>query len=156
SLLGVRQPDHPREGVCNYPGLPDALAEDPPANAGPAPLSAQGVTVVATPIYAQPDANSQQVAALAEGQAIAVSQWAAGPGGQAWYQATANGKSGWVWSAKVKLSVADPAKRQVKGQPIWRSVAGKGMWFTNFLPHHSDMDQMMRAAKLAGITHVYA
>src|SRR5262245_42867472 len=57
SLLGVRQPDHPREGVCNYPGLPDALAEDPPANAGPAPLSAQGVTVVATPIYAQPDAN---------------------------------------------------------------------------------------------------
>ena len=156
SLLGAQQPEHPREGVCNYPGLPDAEAEDPPADTGPAPLNAKGVTVVATPLYAQPDANSQQVATLAQGQSIAISQWAAGPGGQPWYQVSANGKSGWIWSAKVKLSIADPAKRQVNGQPIWQPIAGKGMWFTNYLPHHSDVDQMMRAAKLAGITHVYA
>src|SRR5262245_5702420 len=38
SLLGAQQPDHPREGVCTYPGLPDAEAEDPPADTGPAPL----------------------------------------------------------------------------------------------------------------------
>jgi hypothetical protein len=155
-LLGPQQPGHPREGVCNYPGLPDAVAEDPPADAGPASLNAKGVTVVAAPLYAQPDANSQQTATLAPGQAIAISQWAAGPGGQPWYQASAGGKSGWIWSAKVKLSIADPAKQQVNGQPIWQPIAGKGMWFTNYLPHHSDVDQMMRAAKLAGITHVYA
>ena len=155
SLLGAQQPEHPREGGCNYPGLPDAEAEDPPADTGPAALNAKGATMVVTPLYAQPDANSQQVATLAQGQAIAISQWAAGPGGQPWYQASANGKSGWIWSAKVKLSIADPAKQQVNGQPIWRAIAGKGMWFTNYLPHHSDVDQMMRAAKLAGITHVY-
>ena len=156
SLLGSQQPEHPREGVCSYPGLPDAEAEDPPVDTGPAALNAKGVTLVAAPLYAQPDANSQQVVTLAQGQSIAISQWAAGPGGQAWYQASANGKSGWIWSAKVKLSIADPAKRQVNGQPIWQPIAGKGMWFTNYLPHHSDVDQMMRAAKLAGITHVYA
>jgi hypothetical protein len=155
SLVGPQQPEHPREGVCSYPGLPDAIAEDPPTDTGPAPLSAKGVNVVATPLYAQPDSASQQVATLAQGQAITVSQWAAGPSGQAWYQASANGKSGWIWSAKVTLSITDPAKRQVNGQPIWKPVAGKGMWFTNYLPHHSDVDQMMRAAKLAGITHVY-
>jgi hypothetical protein len=155
SLLGPQQPEHPREGVCSYPGLPDAEAEDAPRDTGPAPLTAKGATVVATPLYAQPDSASQQVARLAQGQAITISQWAAGPGGQAWYQASANGKSGWLWSAKVTLSIADPAKRQVNGQPIWKPVAGKGMWFTNYLPHHSDVDQMMRAAKLAGITHVY-
>jgi hypothetical protein len=156
SLLGGQQPEHPREGACVYPGLPDALAEDPPANTGPAPLNAHGVTVVTTPLYAQPDAGSQQMATLPQGQAIDISLWAAGPGGQAWYQVAAGGKGGWIWSAKVKLSIADPAKRQVKGRPIWQPVAGKGMWFTNYLPHHSDVDQMMRAAKLAGITHVYA
>ncbi len=156
SLLGPQQPEHPREGACSYPGLPDAEAEDAPRDTGPAPLSAQGATVVATPLFAQPDTSSQQVTTLSQGQSVAISQWAAGPAGQAWYQASANGKSGWIWSAKVKLSVADPAKRQVKGQPIWQPIAGKGMWFTNYLPHHSDVDQMMRAAKLAGITHVYA
>jgi hypothetical protein len=155
ALLGAQQPVHPREGGCNYPGLPDALAENPPPDTGPAPLTARGVTVVATPLYAQPNANSEPVATLAQGQTIAVSQWVAGPGGQPWYQASANGKSGWIWSAKVKLNSADPAKRQVNGQPIWQPVAGKGMWFTNYLPHHSDVDQMMRAAKLAGITHIY-
>jgi hypothetical protein len=156
TLLGAQQPEHPREGVCSYPGLPDAEAEDPPADTGPTPLNAQGATAVATPLYAQPDANSQQVATLAQGQSIAISQWVSGSGGQPWYQVSANGKSGWIWSAKVKLSVADPAKRQVNGQPIWKPIAGKGMWFTNYLPHHSDVDQMMLAAKLAGITHVYA
>jgi hypothetical protein len=156
ALLGAQQPEHPREGVCAYPGLPDAEAEDPPADTGPAPLNANGATVVATPLHAQPEANSQQVAALAQGQAIAISEWAVGPSGQPWYHVSANGKSGWIWSAKVKLSVADPAKRQVNGQPIWEPIAGKGMWFTNYLPHHSDVDQMMHAAKLAGITHVYA
>lgn len=156
SLLGAQQPDHPHEGSCAYPGLPDAAAEDPPANAGPAPLNATGSTVVATPLYAQPDSASQQVATLAQGQSIAISQWAAGPGGQPWYQVSANGKSGWIWSAKARLTFADPAKHQVNGRPIWQPVAGKGMWFTNYLPHHSDVDQMMRAAKLAGITHVYA
>jgi hypothetical protein len=156
ALLGAQQPEHPREGVCTYLGLPDAEAEDPPADTGPAPLNAKAVMLVAAPLYAQPDENSQQVATLAQGQAISISQWASGPGGQPWYQASANGKSGWIWSAKVKLSIADPAKRQVNGQPIWEPIAGKGMWFTNYLPHHSDVDQMMRAAKLAGITHVYA
>jgi hypothetical protein len=155
-LLGAQQPEHPREGACNYPSLPDAEAEDPPADTGPAALNVKGATVVATPLYAQPDANSQQVALLAQGQSIAISQWAAGPGGQPWYQVSAGGNAGWIWSAKVKLSFADPGKRQVKGQPIWQPIAGKGMWFTNYLPHHSDVDQMMRAAKVAGITHVYA
>jgi len=156
SLLGAQQPEHPREGSCNYPGLPDAAAEDPPTDTGPAALTASGVTLVTTPLYAQPDAGAQQVATLGQGQSLAVSHWAAGPGGKAWYQVTSDGRSGWLWSAQARLTIADPAKRQVKGQPIWRPVAGKGMWFTNYLPHHSDVDQMMRAAKLAGITHVYA
>jgi hypothetical protein len=155
-LLGAQQPEHPREGVCAYLNLPDAEAQDPPANPGPAPLSATGVTLVTTQLYAQADGSSQRLASLAQGQPFVVSHWAAGPGGQAWYQVTAGAATGWIWSAKARLSAADPARRQVKGQPIWRPVAGKGMWFTNYLPHHSDVDQMLRAAKLAGITHVYA
>jgi hypothetical protein len=134
SLLGPQQPEHPREGVCNYPGLPNAEAEDPPSDTGPASLNAEGVALVATPLYAQPDTNGQQVATLTQGQALAISRWAVGPGGQPWYQASANGKSGWIWSAKVKLSIADPATRQVGGKPIWQPIAGKGMWFTEVGP----------------------
>src|SRR6516164_6304233 len=46
ALLGAQQPEHPREGVCSYPGLPDAEAEDPPADTGPVSLNASGDMLV--------------------------------------------------------------------------------------------------------------
>src|SRR5262249_11922562 len=60
------------------------------------------------------------------------------------------------WAGVARLSTPDPATRAIAGTPLWSRVAGKGMWFTNYLPHHSDVNALMRAAKQAGITHVYA
>jgi hypothetical protein len=183
--LGAQPPAHAREGVCAFPGLPDATAEDPMPSGSPWPLAAQGLLISPATLYSQADDQSLPTGALALGQSITIDQWTAGPSHQPWYhvtgtqtpiqtpvsaqqtppaqqptqqptQQTAQASAGWVWSGSVRLTLPDPATRQVRGAPIWTPVAGKGMWFTNYLPHHADVQAMMRAAKSAGITHVYA
>ena len=153
--MGPQPPDTPSEGDCAFPGLPDTPSAPIPADAGPAPFAHQGVAGNAATLYSRPDAGSLPLAALAVGAPIQTKAWTAGPGGMPWYQVTA-GASGWMSAVDVRLDAPDTATRVVNGAPIWTPVAGKGMWFTNYLAHHSDMDTLMRAAKQAGITHLYA
>jgi uncharacterized lipoprotein YddW (UPF0748 family) len=54
------------------------------------------------------------------------------------------------------MDLPNPATRVVDGRPIWARMAGKGMYGTNYLVHHSDVNALVEAAKKAGITHIYA
>jgi hypothetical protein len=156
SALGTQVPAHAREGVCNFPGLPDAEQTPLPVDAGPWPLTSQATVIAPATLHTQPDDTSLPVGALSLGQTVSITQWVGGSSQLPWYHLQAPVGSGWAWSAAVRLSLPDPATRQVQGKPIWSPVAGKGMWFVNYLPHHSDVVAMMRAAKVAGMTHVYA
>jgi hypothetical protein len=149
-------PNPAREGVCTYPGVPETFAESRASLPGPFSLSATGTTSGPVQLYAKADPVSAKAGMIDAGKPVRVSAWAQGPSGQAWYQVSAGDQRGWAWAASFRLDAPDPATRQVNGAPIWAPMAGKGLWFTNYLPHHSDVDAMMRDAKHAGITHVYA
>jgi hypothetical protein len=154
--LGTQLPEKAREGVCNFPGVPEAYAETLPPDKGPWPLSAQGTLTQSATLSSQPDEASPPIASLADGQALSITQWITGLSGLPWYHVQTPAGSGWLWSGAVHLTLPDPDTHQVQGRPVWAGAAGKGMWFTNYLTHHADVDAMMRAAKLAGVTHVYA
>lgn len=156
SALGAQSPEQAREGDCAFPGLPDTAPEDPSNDHGPWPITAQGVIVAKAALGAQPDPAAPSTGVLAKGATVTLTQWGVGPNGQAWYQAQGTSAAGWVWSGAVRVQSPDPTTYQKQGRPIWSTVAGKGMWFTNYLPHHADVGAMMRAAKAAGVTHVYA
>jgi hypothetical protein len=156
NTLGGQPPASARQGVCNFPGLPDAEQTPLPDEVGPWPFTAQATVISPATLYTQPDDTSLPVGALSLGQSVTISEWASGPNHQPWYHLQAPAGSGWAWSVALRLTLPDPATREVAGAPIWSPIAGKGMWFVNYLPHHADVAAMMRAAKAAGITHVYA
>jgi hypothetical protein len=154
-------PDRSEEGVCAFPSqsdaVGDALADPVPPSSGPWPLQARGVVAVPTQVQLAPDAAALAVADAALGQHVSISAWAPGPDNRPWYQVDAgHGMVGWLPAATIRLDQPDPATAQAHGKPIWQPVAGKGMWFTNYLPHHSNIAAMIHAAKVAGLTHLYA
>ena len=154
--LGPRLPAQLIQIDCEYPGVPDPEPDILPASHGPWPLSATAKLIAPTTLYSRPDGKSLPVAGLAVGASVAISNWASDASGWPWYQITTNGLSGWLWSGDVRLNQPDPVSHLVNGKPIWSLVAGKGMWFTNYLTRHSDPHALVQAAKLAGITHIYA
>ncbi|MFI5275034.1 MAG: hypothetical protein ACHQ4H_18545, partial [Ktedonobacterales bacterium] len=157
--LGDAPPDPATEGTCEYPGVPDPKSEPLQAASGPWALTAQAVAATPAAVLSRPDETSVPVGSLAVGVTVSISQWASDGTGGAWYQATTGGANaliGWIWSGSLRLTTPNPATQTVKGAPIWQPMAGKGMWFTNYLTHHSDMASVVQAAKLAGITHLYA
>ncbi|HEX9057937.1 MAG TPA: SH3 domain-containing protein [Ktedonobacterales bacterium] len=155
--VAATPPDPAREGVCAFPGLPDALTSITPTGTGPWPLSARGTITARTLLLPSPDASTSPGANLSAGDRLVMDSWASGAAGLPWYHATvAGGAVGWLPATSVRIDQPDPATRTVEDAPIWTPVAGKGMWFTNYLPHHSDVQALVRAAKLAGLTHVYA
>ncbi|HEV2405254.1 MAG TPA: hypothetical protein VGR88_07370, partial [Ktedonobacterales bacterium] len=154
--IGAQPPRNPSEGACMFPGLPDTPSATIPADTGPVSFAHHGVVSSPATIYARPDDGSLPVTAAPVGATLDTHQWTADASGRPWYQVSASGVTGWIWAANVALDAPNPATRTVNGRPIWAPVAGKGMWFTNYLAHHSDMDTLMRAAKLAGVTHIYA
>ncbi len=157
--LGDSPPDPATEGTCAYPGVPDPQSQALQAASGPWQLTAQAVAASPAAVLSRPDGTSVPVGSLAVGAQVSISHWASDGAGEAWYQATTGGTdalTGWIWSGALRLTTPNPATQMVKGAPIWQPMAGKGMWFTNYLGHHSDMASVVQAAKLAGITHLYA
>jgi hypothetical protein len=149
-------PSRPEEGVCAFPGLPDALADPLAPSPGPWPVVAHGVISVPLTLMNAPDAAAFPLVAVPIDRGVTITAWAADTGGRPWYHLVTADVTGWAPAAAIQLDQPDPATRLVGGVPISQLVAGKGMWFTNYLPHHSDVGAMVRAAKLAGLTHVYA
>jgi len=144
-----------RDGACAYPGLAIPDSVDLPRDAGPWALAAQGVAASPATLYSAPDDGSVPVAALPLGQPVSVTQWAPDSKGQPWYRVDVPAGGSWARATSIRLTTPDPAARQVGGGPIWAPVAGKGMWATNFVANRSDVNAMARAAKAAGITHIY-
>jgi hypothetical protein len=158
-LLGPQHPSNPRDVECTYPGIPEAVGKPIVTNHGPWPLSVSGTVATPATVYALPDDKSMPIAALPVGLPLNLTAWASDAAGHPWYQVATNetkGQKGWIWSGNVRLSMPDPATRKVNGKSIWAPIAGKGMYFTNFLPRHSDMNAVAQAAKKDGITHIYA
>lgn len=149
-------PAHAEEGVCAFPGLPDALADPLVPNLGPWPVTARGSVSAPLTLVDAPDSSAFPLVAVPLDRVVTITAWAADPSGRPWFQVVAADVTGWAPAAAIHLDQPDSATRLVGGVPISQGVAGKGMWFTNYLPHHSDVGAMVRAAKLAGLTHVYA
>ncbi len=156
SALGATPPRRAVEGDCQFPGVPDPQPDVLPADHGPWPLSTRATVSVPSTLYARPDARSLPLAGVPVGAAVTVSAWASAGDGAPWYQVSTPVGSGWLWSGDLRLDMPDGATQIVNGKPIWDPVAGKGMWFTNYFPRHSDVTAIAQAAKRAGITHLYA
>jgi exo-beta-1,3-glucanase (GH17 family) len=73
-----------------------------------------------------------------------------------WLHVSAGALTGWVPVTAVQEEGSAADSRSAASAALAQAVAGKGMWFTNYLPHHSDVDAMIRAAQLSGLTHLYA
>lgn len=144
------------DDTCAYPGLPNADGNPLSINHGPFPLTARGFVNRSATAYGLPDEQSNALAGLPDGLPLTIMAWASDTRGRPWYQVGTPKGTGWVWSGNVKLDTPNPATRQVNGKPIWAPIAGKGMYFTNYLPHHSDAQAVVQAAKRAGVTHIYA
>lgn len=154
--LGPRLPTHLEQIDCEYPGVPDPQSDILPASHGPWPLSGAGKLIAPATLYSRPDASSLPVTGLAVGAPVTIASWASDGGGSPWYLGTVGSQNGWIWSGDVRLDQPDPVTHLVHGKPVWSPVAGKGMWFTNYLTRHSDPHALIQSAKLAGITHIYA
>ena len=154
--LAATPPPSAEEGDCEFPGVPDPQDDIQPASRGPWPLNAYATVSQPATLYAGPGETVLPMGALNPGDGVSIQAWAADAQGRPWYQVRTDGTVGWLWSGDARLRAPDPATRATAGVPVWQKIAGKGMWFTNYLSHHSDVNALMRAAKLAGITHVYA
>ena len=154
-LVG-KPPADASEGDCTYPGVPDPAVDILPASHGPFDLSAHATVAAPATLFPQPNDTGLPLAGLPIAMSLDVTAWASDGAGRPWYQVRSAAGNGWVWSGNVRVAAPNPAQQTVRGQPISQPVAGKGMWFTNYLSRHSDPNTLMRAAKLAGITHVYA
>lgn len=156
SDLAFDPPAQAEEGVCTFPGLLDTVSDPLMPSPGPWPVQAAGHVRAPATLLGAPIASAFPLGSLGVGQAVTISEWAADPDGQPWYRVAAGAVGGWLPVASVQLDEPSAATRTVGITPIWQPVAGKGMWFTNYLPHHSDVDALVRAAQRAGLTHLYA
>jgi hypothetical protein len=156
--LAVRPPTSADMGSCAFPGVPVPESVALPSGNGswPLPAGTSGVLLAPAPLYSAPGASSRPVASIASGTSVRLLAWAGDKDGRTWYKVASPLLIGWVWSGAVSLYQPNPAVQPVKGQPIWMPVYGKGMWFTNYLPRNSNVSALIDAAKLAGVTHLYA
>jgi hypothetical protein len=156
--LAAHPPTSADVGSCALPGVPVPESVPLPSGNGswPLPAGSSGVLFAPAPLYAAPGAISGPVARIASGTPVRLLAWAGDRAGHTWYKVATPLLIGWLWSGAVSLYQPNPAVQQVKGQPIWMPVYGKGMWFTNYLPRNSNITAIIDAAKLAGVTHLYA
>ncbi len=155
NTLDVQPPTTPVQGDCQYGTVASPQPNILPENPGPFPAHASGVVLQPTSLYTQPNATSIPEGGLGAHQTINITGWASDHNGYLWYETQTAAGQGWVWADDVRIAAPPPATTTVHGQPLWKLVAGKGMWFTNYLTRHTDMPTLIRAAKLAGVTHLY-
>lgn len=156
ATLGNTPPSTAAEGNCTFPGVADPNPDILSPNNGPFPLTAQAQTIVPATLYAWPDHNAAPLAGVPSGSPLSISEWSSDRAGQPWYYAQTSAGAGWLWSGAARLRAPDPATHTVNGKPVWAAVAGKGMWFTNYLTRHANLAYLVADAKAAGITHIYA
>ncbi len=155
SVVSANFPAGVGDNGCSYPGLPIAESNPLTTEHGPFPLAGHATVTLPATVYARVDTRSMPLANLAPGTDLVLSAWATDAHGNPWYNAATAQGSGWIWGGDVRMDQPNPATEQVNGQPIWAPMAGKGMYATNYLVHHSDIDALVQAAKKAGITHIY-
>lgn len=140
---------------CPYLTVPSVGPSPITGTTGPFAMSAGGTITQYTDLRFAPDATSRSLTHLLPGARAHVDAWAADQNGDIWYLTHAQGMLGWVWAYGLLFDGPDPATSQVNGAPVWAAAAGKGMWFTNYLPHHTDINALVAAAKAEGITHFF-
>jgi hypothetical protein len=140
---------------CGYPGLPPAESNPLHTEHGPFPLNGRATVTLPTTVYTSASTTSMPLANLAAGADLTFTAWASDGKGNPWYQVSQPGGTGWIWGGAIRMDMPDPATQTVNGRPIWAPIAGKGMYGTNYLVHHSDVNALVQAAKKAGITHLY-
>lgn len=140
---------------CSYPGLPPAESQPLKTEHGPFSLRGRAFVTLPATVYANPESNSMPITTLATSTAVTFTAWASDASGSPWYNITLPQGTGWVWGGNIRMDMPNPATRSVDNHPIWEKMAGKGMYGTNYLVHHSDVNALVQAAKKAGITHLY-
>jgi len=157
ALLAVHPPATAVEGSCGFPNVPDPQSVPLPSLHSPwsLPVGTTGTLLSPATLHAQPASSSPPVTVLAIGTLVQLMAWASDSDGHPWYKASTAQSVGWLWSGDISQNEPNPVTHQVNGKAIWIPVSGKGMWFTNYLAHHSNMSALVAAAKLAGITHLY-
>jgi hypothetical protein len=154
--FGAMPPPQSEEGNCTFPGLPDTTSTPLAPSTGPWPVQAEAQAQAPTSLLADPDAAAFPLGSVGVGQAVQISQWAADQSGMPWFRATTGQTVGWLPVTSVDVGTARADAGAPANDPAWQAVSGKGMWFTNYLPHHSDVNALVRAAQRAGLTHLYA
>lgn len=115
--------------------------------AGPFALHVQAIVAApCTVIF--PDGRTSP---LFPGQRVAVTGWKGDVGGRIWYAVW----GGWAPAQNLVLSQARPEEALGPHGPLWRIVAGKGMWLTLGPVTSSSPRAIVRAAQADGITHLY-
>ncbi|HKT40301.1 MAG TPA: hypothetical protein VJR48_18160, partial [Ktedonobacterales bacterium] len=155
NVLSVSFPAGVSDNGCSYPGLPIAEANPLTTQHGPFPLIGHAAVTIPASVYASPDTRSMPLASLTPGAELAFSAWATDAKGSPWYKVSITQGNGWIWGGDIRMDMPNPATESVNGKPIWTPMAGKGMYATNYLVHHSDVNALVQAAKKAGITHLY-
>lgn len=155
NVVSANFPAGVSDNGCSYPGLPVAEANPLTTQHGPFPLAGHATVTLPATVYSRVDTHSMPLANLTPGTDLAFSAWATDARGNPWYNVAIAQGSGWIWGGDVRMDQPNPATEQVNGKPIWAPMAGKGMYATNYLVHHSDVNALVQAAKKAGITHIY-
>jgi hypothetical protein len=155
TLLSTQFPTGVGDNGCSYPGLPDAIGDPLKTEHGPFAISGRALVTRPSTMLNRPGDHSIPVASVSLGTVVTFSSWATDASGSPWYQVKLGQMSGWLWSGNLKMDMPNPATQTVGGKPIWAPIAGKGMYGTNYLVHHSDVNALVQAAKKAGITHIY-
>lgn len=153
--LAATFPANVGDNGCDYPGLPSADSNPLRTAHGPFSINGRATITIPTSIYTSPDKRSMPVSSVASGATVTFSHWATDARGNPWYQVSGAQGSGWIWGGNLRIEMPNPATHTVDGQPVWAPIAGKGMYGTNYLVHHSDVNALVQAAKKAGITHIY-
>jgi hypothetical protein len=61
----------------------------------------------------------------------------------------------WVRGDNIQFETPDPGLTSAAGAPLWRAVAGKGMWLTLGTVTGASPRTVVQAAKRTGMTHLY-
>lgn len=155
NLVSATFPARVSDNGCSYPGLPVAESNPLTTQHGPFALNGRAFVTIPATVYTEYDSRSMPITTLTAGTALAFTAWASDVSGSPWYKVTTPQGTGWIWGGNIRMDMPNPATQTVNGQPIWASMAGKGMYGTNYLVHHSDVNTLIQAAKKAGITHLY-
>lgn len=146
-------PNNQLGGEENCP--PFTPGADEPSGSGPWSLVAQATFIAPSTLLSTSSLTGFPTGEVAQGARASINQWAADSSGNPWYHVTTGSAAGWAPVSRLRLNMPDPATATVNGQPVWQPIIGKGMWLKNYAPHHSDVNAIVQAAKLAGITHLY-